>query len=336
MSRITFHRSASLVALLAFAVPIPAGYSQLGRGGGPALVASLICYALAAVTVSLPRWRLRRLPLPPTVLSIVFFLVSVEQAYRAVPVRPVAGQAPWFTAGFLLMVFALGARLRFRWATILWAGVCLLSLQRWTVVDGTLVITETYPVAGLATLLATWLGYQEAVRFSRRRSETLRMLRTARSSDEAEQDTQIASYQRVQEVRRLAGGLLERIAHDPSEITSYDTHQFWLAEAQLRDTIRGRSIATPYILEVTRTAREHGVAVDILDERGQVLPPPVMEATTEQVTTVLQQARRGTVTIRAFPPGDPTAVCIVHDGYDESDDPVAIEIADGTGEVSRF
>ena len=337
MGWVATRRSASFIALLAFAVPFSAGCVRLAHtGGSPAMVSSLVCYALAALTVSLPHWRMRRLPLVPTVLSVVFFLVSVEQTYRAVPAVPVAGQVPWFSLGFLLMIFALGTRLRFRWATALWAAVLLLSVQRWAVADGAVVVTETYPIAGLATLLATWLAYQEAVRFSRRKREIRRMLRTARSSGEAEQDTQIASYQRVREVRRLAGGLLERIAHDPSEITAYDTRQFWLTEAQLRDTIRGRSIATPYILEVTRTARERGVAVDILDECGQPFPPRVLDAVTEQVTAVLQQARRGTVTIRAFPPGDPTAVFIVHDGCDGAEEPVAIEVSDGTGAVSRF
>ena len=140
----------------------------------------------------------------------------------------------------------------------------------------------------------------------------------------------------MQDVRRLAGGLLERIAYDPSEVTEYDINQFRLTEAQLRDTIRGRSIATPYILELARAARDRGVVVDILDERGQPLPPRVLEATTEQLAEILNHAHCGVVTIRAFPKGDPTAVFIVHDNDNEDEDPIAIEIADVTGEVSRF
>lgn len=40
--------------------------------------------------------------------------------------------------------------------------------------------------------------------------------------------------------------------------------------------------------------------------------------------------------MRALPEGDPTAVFIVHDSENPDDDPVAVEIADGTGTVSVF
>ena len=104
----------------------------------------------------------------------------------------------------------------------------------------------------------------------------------------------------------------------------------------MRDSIRGRSIATPYVLELTRAARARGISVDILDERGSVPSPEVMEATAQQLAAILAAAESGAVTVRALPPGDPTAVFIVHDSHDPDADPVAVEIADGTGAVSAF
>ena len=96
------------------------------------------------------------------------------------------------------------------------------------------------------------------------------------------------------------------------------------------------SIATPYVLELTRAARARGISVDILDERGSAPSPEVMEATAQQLAAILADARSGAVTVRAMPPGDPTAVFIVHDSQDPDADPVAVEIADGTGAVSVF
>lgn len=327
------------LAVMGFGVSLVVGVAQLTSAEDQsAMVVSLVLYTAAAVVIALPRWTTRQLPLLLTVLAVLFFSLAAERGYAAMMTAPIAGRNPWFAMGFTVMIFFLCLRRRIWWAVLLWVVVSLMSLGRWTVFRDSLVPTESYPVTTLGLLLVTWMGYREFLRFTQRNREIQSMLVTARSSDEAEQNTKNASYQRVQDVRRLAGGLLERIAHDPSEITEYDINRFRLTEAQLRDTIRGRSIATPYILELARTARDRGVAVDILDERGQPLPPKVLDATTEQLTEVLNHAQGGVVTIRAFPQGDPTAVFIVHDNDNdnEDEDPIAIEIADATGEVSRF
>ena len=330
-------KTMAALAIAGFGVSFVTGVSEFDSARDPdAMLLSLVFYGAAALIIAVPRWARQQMPLLSTMLAVLFFMLAVEQGYAATQVVPIAGQTPWFAMGFIVMIFALCLRQRIGWAVVLWVVVSLMSLRRWTVVRDSLIPTESYSVMALGVFLATWMGYQEFLRFTQRKREIRRMLLTARTNDEAEQDSKNASYQRVQDVRRLAGGLLERIAHDPSEVTEYDINQFRLTEAQLRDTIRGRSIATPYILEITRTARDRGVVVDILDERGQRLPPKVMEATTEQVAEVLNHAQCGVVTIRAFPKGDPTAVFIVHDNDSEDEDPVAIEIADVTGDVSRF
>lgn len=330
-------KTLTLLAVLGFGVSFIVGVAHVDSARDrDAMILSLVFYTGAALIVAVPRWATQQLPLLSTMSSVLLFMLAAEQGYEATVVVPIAGQMPWFALGFTVMIFALCLRQRFWWAVLLWVVVTLMSLRRWTMVRDNVVATESYTVMALGLLVATCVGYQEFLRFNQRKREIRRMLLIARSNDEAEQDSKNASYQRVQDVRRLAGGLLERIAHDPSEVTEYDINQFRLTEAQLRDTIRGRSIATPYILEITRTARDRGVRVDILDERGQPLPPKVMEATTEQVAEVLNHAQCGVVTIRAFPKDDPTAVFIVHDNDDENEDPIAIEIADVTGEVSRF
>ena len=88
--------------------------------------------------------------------------------------------------------------------------------------------------------------------------------------------------------------------------------------------------------DYVRSARARGVAVDILDERGTPPSPEVLASTAKQLSEILFQARSGVVTVRALPPGDPAAVLIVHDSQDPDADPVAVEIADGTGAVSVF
>ena len=326
-----------VILLAAFCAPFVAAVGYLRDSPQPVeFTVSMVTYALAGSIISLPRWNGSQFPVMPTVLVTALFLIAAQQGYAATPVTHQAGQTPWFHLGFIAVLFGLGMRRRPGWACVVLVGVAVLSVSRWPVIHGVVVPIEMYHVVGIAVVVVTWMVEQQHDFFMRRMQDTRRLLATARSRDEAEKGMRYASSRRVDEVRRLAGGLLQRIAKDPAEVTDYDVQQFRLTEAQLRDSIRGRSIATPHILELTRAARARGITVDILDERGGALCPEVVEAAEQQLSTILAAARTGAVTVRALPPGDPTAVFIVHDSHDPEADPVAVEIADGTGGVSAF
>lgn len=332
------HRYLRVIVLPAFAAPFvdALGHLRSASGRQEEFIVSMIAYALAGLMVSLPAWDGYRFPLLPTVVVTVLFLVAAQQGYAATPATLDAGQTPWFHLGFIALLFALGMRLRPGWACAVWLGVSALSIMRWPTVDGVLRPIEAYHVVGAAVLLVTWMVERQYNSFMARQEDTRKILEAARSSDEAEKDMREASSRRVDEVRRLAGGLLERIAHDTSPVTDYDAQQFRLTEAQLRDSIRGRSIATPHVLEMTRAARARGLTVDILDERGSAPSEAVLGATAQQLAEVIAQAETGIITVRALPEGDAAAVFIVHDCQDPDADPVAIEIEDGTGAVSVF
>ena len=331
------HRYMGVFVLAAFAAPFLDAVSHLGHTGCPRQMAvSLAAYALAGLIVALPHWDGRRFPVLPTAATTVLFLVGAHQGYAATPVTMNAGQAPWFHLGFIAELFALGMRRRPYWALAVWFGVSLMSVLRWPVVSGTLIPIEAYHVVGIAVIIVTWMVERQYNVFVHRSAETQRILASAREREEAEKDMRHASSRREDEVRRLAGGLLEQIAQESSDVTDYDLQQFRLTEAQLRDSIRGRSIATPHVLEITRAARARGITVDILDERGSAPSPEVLAATTQQLSQILSQAESGVVTVRALPPGDPAAVFIVHHSQNPEDDPVAVEIEDGTGAVSAF
>lgn len=331
------HRYMGLLVLAAFAAPFLDAVRHLDEATRPApMVISLGTYLVAGLIVALPRWDGRRFHVLPTAVSSLLFLVAAQQGYAATPRTMDAGQSPWFHLGFIAELFALGMRRRPGWAFLVWLGVTTLSVLRWPVVDGVPLPVEAYHVVGVAVMIVTWMVERQYNFFRQRREDTQRILDAARSRDEEEKDIRYASSRRVDEVRRLAGGLLEQIAHENAEVTDYDLQQFRLTEAQLRDSIRGRSIATPHILELTRAARARGIAVDILDERGHPPSPEVLASTARQLAQVLAQAESGVVTVRALPPDDTAAVFIVHDSQNPDDDPVAVEIEDVTGTASVF
>jgi hypothetical protein len=336
ISRVLFHPLTLAAAGVFFLIPMVLGILQTSGMDRPDLMmAALVTYLTAVALVVYPYGR-RRLPDLPTALAVLLMLVSIQRSYDALDPGAELFGGQWFTLGFDGFLVALGVRHRggWGWATLVIATAVSMTWGARSAVG--MWEAGLSNAAAAALLLASQLISREYDRASGAFAEAWAMAVAARTHDEAEKDTVNASVQRVQEVRRLAGGLLERIAHDPSPVSDYEVEQFRLTEAQLRDTIRGRSVATPYLLEVTRAARARGVTVDILDERGTRLPTAVLRSATRQAMEVLDAATSGSVTIRAFPEGDPTAVFIVHDGNAGDEEPVAIEIADGTGAVSRF
>lgn len=336
IARALFHPLTLVAAAVFFLIPVALGVLQASSMEKPELMqAALATYVVAVALVAHP-YGTRRLPELPTALAVLLMLVSIQRSFDALDPRAELFGGQWFTLGFDGFLVALGIRRRagWGWATLVVAVAVSATWGARSALGAWEAALSN--AAAAALLLASQLIAREYDRSSRAFAEARDMVVSARSHDEAEKDTVNASVQRVQEVRRLAGGLLERIAHDPSPVSDYEIAQFRLTEAQLRDSIRGRSVTTPYLLEVTRAARARGVRVDILDERGRPLPTAVLRAATHRAVEVLHAATSGSVTIRAFPEGDPTAVFIVHDGNSADEEPVAIEIADGTGEVSRF
>ncbi|WP_149359711.1 hypothetical protein [Lolliginicoccus suaedae] len=109
-------------------------------------------------------------------------------------------------------------------------------------------------------------------------------------------------------LNETARPLLERIVH-AEQLTADEIAQIALAEAQLRDRIRARSLATEEILAAAQEARARGATVILLDD-GSLEGMP--EAQRASAVHAISQALRGaldragpgtTVTARVLPPG---------------------------------
>lgn len=290
-------------------------------------------YLVAAALISLPsRRRLDELATTVSVLAMTMCVVLSRAADAGGDARI---SSHWYHLGLLALVVALVIRQRTGWAwAMCWIVLALAATYGARSPHGLIMgALATAPAFGL--LLVSTLMVQEVDRLVERRRDARALSASARTDDDAEQDTVNASIRRVHDVRQLTGPLLERIAGSSAPVSAQEIEGFRIVEAQLRDSIRGRSIATPQLSEATRRARERGVSVDILDERGRVLPDAILGIVSRHAAAVLDAAHSGSVTIRAFSEDDPTAVLIVHDPGND-DDAVALEIAQDTGEVSEF
>ncbi|MBM7052080.1 MULTISPECIES: hypothetical protein [unclassified Rothia (in: high G+C Gram-positive bacteria)] len=188
-----------------------------------------------------------------------------------------------------------------------------------------------------ALLLAVAQGMNSlAAAATQQTEQSTSLLRSAEHNHAEEEGLGNVASQRVAEVRTLTESMLSRIAFDPSPISLEEAEQFKLAEAQLRDTIRGRHIANRAILDATWAARQRGIRVDILDELGETMPRRISDSLTTSVLEVLKNTDGGTVTIRAFPADDAIAAMVVYDGGDDEDNAIAYEIDRETGAVEIF
>lgn len=121
---------------------------------------------------------------------------------------------------------------------------------------------------------------------------------------------------RVAELREQAVPLLERLAASATLPTDAERREYRAAEALLRDGVRGRALLTPAVARAATGARERGVEVTLLDDRGEALEPDLLEHVLHAAEAVLTAAHDGAVTVRLHPTGRPVAASVVatHDG----------------------
>lgn len=117
--------------------------------------------------------------------------------------------------------------------------------------------------------------------------------------------------QRRAEVVQEAGQLLQRIASG-TEISAVEHQEAGVMEAQLRDSVRARSLAVPPLSDAVRSARQRGIDVLLLDDTGGVeVDPHLLVAFRERAVTHLERLRDGSVTVRLHPPGRPSLASVV-------------------------
>jgi len=116
---------------------------------------------------------------------------------------------------------------------------------------------------------------------------------------------------RVTELRATAVPLLERLAAGGAPQTDAERAQYRAAEAQLRDTVRARHLVTDAVAEAAAKARERGVDVVLLDDRGRALAPGLRERVHDAAVAALDAAGSGSVTVRLHPDGRELAASIV-------------------------
>lgn len=250
-------------------------------------------------------------PIRDTIILLGIVVSSALTVSWYLPEVGDLGRESWHLGAATWLLFFLALRRR---ALMAWLGMALLtSITVWWAVStgrgAPYALTMVQMHIGIllvATLFASSL---------RRTARTINTL-TARSVDAAAAaagayaGSEIRS-QRVAELAALAVPPLELIATGHA-LSGKDRNECRTVEAELRDSVRGRSLSVPSITAAVRSARSRGVAVNLLDDRGTPLPSgSAMQRLQEQVVASLDATTTGTVTVRMLPEGRDAAVTVV-------------------------
>jgi hypothetical protein len=146
---------------------------------------------------------------------------------------------------------------------------------------------------GLASSFIIASAFAEARRYQDRASDTLAATAT-RSAIRTERKV------RLRQTLRGTLPLLEQIANTEGALGEAEKLQIMLLEAELRDGIRGRSLARPELVQAARTLRLRGVEVQLVDDGGlDDLADDEVQRLIREVVGLLEHIGDGKVVVRA-------------------------------------
>lgn len=253
-------------------------------------------------------------PFPLLWTAAIIGAVALSTALVAFQLPDVGppGRASWHLGSNLWMLFFLAMRRR---PGAAWVGYGIMAAITfaWSLsvgrgpLDAVFLLDTHAAILLVATLFALNLR-----RTARGINELdLRAVGSAVEAAEGATSAQIRK-RRVVELRASAAHLLESLVADGPPVDPQTRRRYATAEALLRDGVRGRSLMTPRIAAAASAARDRGVDVTLLDDRGQGLATgEAMVRLSEAVVQRLDALDGGSATVRLAPKGRRVAVSIV-------------------------
>jgi len=250
-------------------------------------------------------------PLPLTLAVLAIITVSTILVCYALPDADSLGRATWHLGAntWLVWFLILRRRVLLGWVggmsmvfvTVIWA-----TISGHTPVWGLLLAQSQIALMVVATLFGASLR-RTAVRINELSERSVGASASAAAANAAHEIRVL----RATELASTAVPLLDQIARSTS-FTAADRTAFSQVEAHLRDGVRGRSLLLPAVMTAATAARERGIEVTLLDDRGSPLPSQrAMLQIGDRIATALDAITEGAVTVRLLPPGRDIAVTVV-------------------------
>jgi hypothetical protein len=275
----------------------------------PVIAAMLIVNAAAVLLVL---ERPDPFPLLLTVAVVAAVAVSTLLVAFQLPDVGPPGRASWHLGSNTWMLFFLAMRRR---PGAAWLGYVLMAsgTLAWSISVGRGALEGALLLDTHAAILFVGTLFEINLRRTAKRINEFGEHSVASAVEAAEGATSAQiRLRRVLELRASAVPLLEYLVEHGPPPTDSARLQYATSEALLRDGVRGRSLITPRIADAATKARERGVEVTLLDDRGEGLESgEAMVRMSDTIVAELDAAHDGAVTVRLAPRGRPVAVSIV-------------------------
>jgi len=286
----------------------------LNLGGLNSPVAGVISVALlwgALVVLALPGDDPLSLPLTSAVLAATTAITLLSSWNVASPNNP--GYSAWHLGAVTIVFLVLALRGR---RALAWAGFALLAVVTLgsTFGTGQLLLGAVNDLARQAGTLAIGTLFALVLRRAGRTIAAIhdaQLVRTGRAAS-----TEAAARERAIQNDRLerdARPALERLLH-PHPLSAAELQAIAMLEASLRDGIHAAGFSSPAVAGEVRIARERGVRVILVDDRGGELSDSDRALAETALVTELRMLHSGTVTARLSPAGSPEIASIVVSG----------------------
>lgn len=219
--------------------------------------------------------------------------------------------AQWYFGAAVVALFYLCLRGRAGWAWIGYVAMsAIVALWGITTDSGSAValITRQLPIIVTGTVFAI------SMRRTVDQIESLAADTSTRMAAKAAAEATAAERrERLAELEILATPLLRRLVEGRTP-TVEERLEYALAEADLRDSVRGRAFRTPVVSDAVRAARRRGVEVILLDDSSAPVPDIDLERVHHAVVSALGATSDGVVTARLMPTGREQIATILIDG----------------------
>jgi hypothetical protein len=220
----------------------------------------------------------------------------------------------WFLGAGTASFFFISLRGRIAWAWVGFAAIAAITIvwgltTEFGVGTAVLLVGKQFPILVVGTLFAIGL---------RRTTASVQQLTaetSARAASEAAEAAATAERdRRLAELDAFATPLLTLLVSG-KELTADDRREFAVAEAELRDGLRARSLSVPSVVDAARQARRRGVDVLLLDDSDPgAVHPDDLNAVITQVSEAIADSTDGRVVARLLPPGRDAIATLVVDG----------------------
>lgn len=274
-------------------------------------IGGLVLFAAASIALCVDT--ALRLTLPVTLFVAV---VGVANALLISWQLERGGHSQWYFGAGTVMMFFVSLRGRI---VLAWVGFAAMAavIAVWGattptgIAQAAMIIGRQVPIVLVGTLFA--IGMRRTLQTIGQLAEQTSRRATAEAVAEATAHERAARLAALDEV---ALPLLNRIV-EGGPIRPEEQLDFALAEAELRDSLRARALATPAVVEAVRDARRRGIGVTLLDDSAPgSLTPEALGRAAAVTSSAVRAAKDGRVTARLLPAGRENVATVVVDGTD--------------------